>query len=117
LFFRDIFDRATNLLPCPSMHSCIIPQPSHVAWLVTLTRFRDLPEALLAKGSMESAGRECFLVDDNLVRLDLFISNLVGGVKLQVRAEDVAEATEILNLPTPDASAWVGLPLPLHGKA
>ena len=118
---------------------------------VTLRRFRDLPEALLAKGGLESAGIECHLVDDNMVRMDWFISNLLGGVKLQVWPEDIAEATEILNLPIPEtldvegsgvytqphcpncssmdvsfeelnkpvayASAWVGLPLPLHRKA
>lgn len=37
-----------------------------------------------------------------MVRLDWFISNLLGGVKLQVWPEDVAEATEILNLPIPE---------------
>ncbi len=118
---------------------------------VTLRKFRDLPEALLAKGSLESAGIECHLVDENMVRMDWFISNLLGGVKLQVWPEDVAEATEILNLPIPEsldvegsglyqqphcpncnsmdvtfeelnkpvayASAWVGLPLPVHRKA
>jgi hypothetical protein len=45
--------------------------------LVTIRQFRDLPEALLAKGCLESAGIECFLRDDNLVRLDWFISNFV----------------------------------------
>lgn len=86
-----------------------------------------------------------------MVRMDWFISNLLGGVKLQVWPEDVAEATEILDLPIPEtlevegsglyqqphcpncnsldvtfeelnkpvayASAWVGLPLPVHRKA
>ncbi|HET8827600.1 MAG TPA: hypothetical protein VFM77_20840, partial [Terriglobales bacterium] len=47
--------------------------------LVLLRRFRDLPEALLAKGMLESAGIPCFLADDNMVRLDWFISNLLGG--------------------------------------
>lgn len=70
--------------------------------LVTIKKFRDLPEALLAKGSLESAGIECHLVDDNMVRMDWFISNLLGGVKLQVRPEDIPDATEILNLPTPE---------------
>jgi hypothetical protein len=70
--------------------------------LVTIKKFRDLPEALLAKGSLESAGIECHLMDDNMVRMDWFISNLLGGVKLQVRPEDIPEATEILSLPTPE---------------
>ncbi len=43
--------------------------------LKTVRQFRDLPEALLAKGCLESAGIECFLGDENLVRLDWFISN------------------------------------------
>lgn len=69
---------------------------------VTLRQFRDLPEALLAKGSLESAGIEAYLVDDNMIRMDWFISNLLGGIKLKVRAEDAEAATEILNQPTPE---------------
>jgi hypothetical protein len=67
--------------------------------LVTIRQFRDLPEALLAKGSLESSGIECFLADDNLVRLDWFISNLIGGIKLKVRAADAANAQELLDEP------------------
>lgn len=67
--------------------------------LVTIRQFRDLPEALLAKGSLESAGIECFLRDDNLVRLDWFISNFIGGIKLCVRPEDVENARQLLDEP------------------
>jgi len=69
---------------------------------VTLLKFLDLPEALLAKGSLESAGIEAYLVDDNMVRLDWFISNILGGIKLKVRAEDAEAAREILNQPIPE---------------
>jgi len=68
---------------------------------VTLRQFRDLPEALLAKGSLESAGIQAYLVDDNMIRMDWFISNLLGGIKLKVRAEDAEAASEILNQPIP----------------
>jgi len=67
--------------------------------LVTIRQFRDLPEALLAKGSLESSGIECFLADDNLVRLDWFISNFIGGIKLNVRAVDAANAQKLLDEP------------------
>ena len=67
--------------------------------LVTIRQFRDLPEALLAKGSLQSAGIECFLADENLVRLDWFISNFIGGIKLNVRAADVENARKILDEP------------------
>jgi len=70
--------------------------------LVLLRRFRDLPEALLAKGMLESTGIPCSLADDNMVRLDWFISNLLGGVKLMVDAEDFAEASRVLNEPAPE---------------
>jgi hypothetical protein len=65
--------------------------------LVMLRRFRDIPEALLAKGRLESCGIECFLADDNMVRMDWFLSNLLGGVKLMVDAEEFTEAARILN--------------------
>lgn len=67
--------------------------------LVTIRQFRDLPEALLAKGSLESAGFECYLRDDNLVRLDWFISNFVGGIKLCVKPEDAYDARKLLDEP------------------
>jgi len=69
--------------------------------LVMLRQFRDLPEALLAKGSLESAGIQVFLVDDNMVRMDWFISNLVGGIKLCVRQENEEAALEVLDQGTP----------------
>lgn len=78
------------------------PQPrAELAFrgLITIRQFRDLPEALLAKGSLESAGIECFLADENLVRLDWFISNFVGGIKLRVRPHDVENAEKILSEP------------------
>ncbi len=39
---------------------------------VTLRQYRDLPDALLAKGSLESAGIQAYLADDNLIRLGWF---------------------------------------------
>jgi hypothetical protein len=67
--------------------------------LVTVRQFRDLPEALLAKGCLESVGIECFLGDENLVRLDWFISNFIGGIKLNVKVEDLESAQKILDEP------------------
>src|ERR1700678_254219 len=74
-------------------------QEMEVQELVTIRQFRDLPEALLAKGSLESAGIECFLADENLVRLDWFISNFIGGIKLNVRTADEVNARQLLDEP------------------
>ena len=70
--------------------------------LVSIRRFRDLHEALLAKGSLESSGIECFLADDNMIRMDWFISNLLGGIKLAVNQEDAEAAIAILDEPMPE---------------
>jgi hypothetical protein len=74
-------------------------QSIEIRELVTIRKFRDLPEALLAKGCLESAGIECSLADENMVRLDWFISNFIGGIKLNVRTEDVDNARKILDEP------------------
>jgi hypothetical protein len=68
---------------------------------VTVARFRDLSEALLAKAMLESAGIECFLADQDLVRMDWLYSNAIGGMRLQVKEEDADAATEILKQPIP----------------
>lgn len=76
-------------------------RPELQKWIV-LRRFRDLPEAILAKGSLESSGIECVLTDDNMVRLDWFISNGIGNVKLNVKPEDVEAAEALLSQPIPE---------------
>ncbi len=65
--------------------------------LVLLRRFRDIPEALLAKGRLEASGIECFLADENMARM--FISNFLGGVKLLVEPAEFSKASRLLNEP------------------
>jgi hypothetical protein len=76
---------------------------------ITVARFRDLPEALLAMGSLESAATDCRLVDDNIVRLDWFWSNLMGGIKLVVKPEEEQSAREMLSLPIPERIEVAGV--------
>jgi len=78
--------------------------------LTMICRYRDLPEALVAKASLESAGVACFLADENIVRMDWFWSNLLGGVKLFVHTEDADAAVKILEEPAPDAFDVGGTP-------
>lgn len=64
--------------------------------LVTLWRYRDLPEALVAKSKLDSDGVWCALADKEIVRLDWFWSDFVGGVRLQVADEDAEHALALL---------------------
>jgi hypothetical protein len=73
-----------------------------LADVVSIRQFRDLPEALLAKGALDSAEIESFLVDDNMVRMDWFWSNLVGGIKLCVKQEDAEAALDLLEQSIPE---------------
>lgn len=73
--------------------------------LITLRRYRDLSEAIVARGVVESAGIFCFLKDENFVRLDWQMSNLIGGIRLQVPAADAEAAEAVLAQPVPDSFA------------
>jgi len=94
---EDEMDR--RQLKCPDDPAPEEREELEVRDLVTIRQFRDLPEALLAKGCLESVGIECFLGDENLVRLDWFISNFIGGIKLNVKVADVENARKILDEP------------------
>lgn len=63
---------------------------------VKVFQFRDLGEALVIKGLLESSGINCLLGDENTVRMDWFWSNAIGGVKLWVPAEDEDAARSLL---------------------
>jgi hypothetical protein len=78
------------------------PDSVELADVVSIRQFRDLPEALLAKGALDSAEIESFLVDDNMIRIDCFFSNLVGGIKLCVKQEDADAALDLLEQSIPE---------------
>jgi hypothetical protein len=69
--------------------------------LVTIRTFRDLGEAFVTRGLLESAGIACHLQDENLIRADWLLSNVIGGARLQVAASDEEQALEILSQPIP----------------
>jgi hypothetical protein len=71
------------------------PPPVDHRPLVNVGKYRDLPEAQIAQSVLNSAGIPSFLADENTIRMDWLWSNLLGGIKLQVRASD-AEAAEAM---------------------
>lgn len=64
--------------------------------LVVIRSFWGLLDAELARGALEAAGIEAFLFDDNMVRMDWFNANALGGVKLRVDAHNVEAANRVL---------------------
>jgi hypothetical protein len=68
------------------------PEPTPPEGMVTVGRFESPVEAQMAKGALESAGVESFLVGENA-------NNLIQSafrVRLQVREEDESAARELL---------------------
>jgi len=75
-------------------------EPTPAEGLVTVARFSDPAEAQMARGMLESAGVETFMVGEN-------VNSLMPGtfrVRVQVRREDEAGARELLGL-TEDADS------------
>jgi hypothetical protein len=91
--------------------------------LVTVRRYRDLAEAYLGRSLLESAGIPAWIADENLVRMDWFYSNLVGGMRLQVAEGEEAAAREILEEGAPgtitygEAEVYVQPTCPKCGSA
>jgi len=77
--------------------------------LVTVRRYRDLSEAIVARSLVESAGIEVYLQNENLVRLDWPVSNGIGGIRLQVDVANEVAAVELLSQPVPEAISFGGL--------
>ena len=64
--------------------------------IVTIRRFRDLSEAIVARGALEASGIPCFLRNENTVRIDWQISNAIGGICLDVLDSDRESAEAVL---------------------
>ena len=64
--------------------------------LVTIASFDFPDEAEAAKLFLEQSGVHAFLADDNLVGMDWFLANAVGGVKVQVADSDADNAEAAL---------------------
>lgn len=63
---------------------------------VTLQVFQYSSEAQIIKGRLESEGIPVVLRDEFTIDTDPFLSQAIGGVKLQVVKKDEAKAREIL---------------------
>ena len=75
-------------------------EPTPPEGLVTVARFVDGVEAQMAKGMLESAGVETFLVGESINQL----MPIAFRVRLQVRLEDEAGARELLDGTRVDAA-------------
>jgi hypothetical protein len=64
--------------------------------MITIRTFINPIEANIIKGRLESAGIPVLLLDENTVNTYWLYANAIGGMRLQVKEEDVESALNIL---------------------
>jgi hypothetical protein len=69
---------------------------SEEPYLVTVLTVSYPHELVVARGRLEAESIPYFVQDELTLQIDPFYSNAMGGLRLQVRQEDVERATEIL---------------------
>lgn len=82
-------------------------------WVLVAT-FRDLPQAHVARGTLEAQGLTVALTDEYTVGADWLMSIAIGGVGLGVKASQEEAAREILEHESFDAATASGLPVELQ---
>jgi len=70
---------------------------SRTSPFVLVERHLYVSSALSSKSVLESAGIECVLSDEHMIRMDWFWSNALGGVKVWARESDVADSIDLLD--------------------
>jgi len=68
--------------------------------MVTVASFGTPIDAHVARGRLEDNGIDAYVADENMVGVAWHLGLAVGGVKLQVAAEDAERAREILASPS-----------------
>lgn len=65
--------------------------------LVTVAAYYDTASAYLARATLEAAGLQVFLRNEHLVGVQSLYATAVGGVEVQVFADDAQNACDILS--------------------
>jgi hypothetical protein len=95
----EIPEEPDRLPPIPPEYADANIDPDE---LVVIRRFRDFPEAMMARATLDSAGIQCAVLDENIIRMNWLGSNAFGGLKLAVRQEDAETALDVLEQAIPD---------------
>jgi hypothetical protein len=64
--------------------------------LVVVRTYSHAMEAQMACGALQAAGIDARIADEHLVTQDWLLSNVVGGVRLQVPASQIDDARSVI---------------------
>jgi hypothetical protein len=63
---------------------------------VTIRTFDNYIDANIISGKLQAEGITCFLADEYTATINPFLSNAIGGIKLNVPEAEAAKARELL---------------------
>lgn len=66
---------------------------------MNLVKVRTFDSSFLANitlTKLQSCGIDCYLFDENTVSMNPILGNVIGGIKLMVKEEDIEETTQLL---------------------
>lgn len=64
--------------------------------LVTIAEYTNALQAHIARGRLEAEGLEVHIADEHYITMNWYLSNALGGVKLQVAENKIEQAKEVL---------------------
>ena len=68
-----------------------------MAKLITITSFTNYLEAHIAKGRLEAEGIKTFLADKHYISMVWYLSDALGGIRIQVLEKDQDKAQKIIS--------------------
>ena len=63
---------------------------------ITVLTFSYLHELAIVRGRLEAEGIECVVKDELTTQIQPFLTNVIGGIKLQVKESDLQSAITVL---------------------
>ena len=64
--------------------------------LETIAQFNDPVDAQLLQGRLQAEGIPAFLADEHLIQANRLLSIALGGVRVQVAADDLSRAQTVM---------------------
>ncbi len=83
-------------LPLPELKPTGRENTDYADDFETVARYLNPTQAHIVRSCLEAAGVPAMIADDNMVRMLSIISVAVGGVRILVPADRVAEAREVI---------------------
>lgn len=92
----ELRERGIAPPPPPEPEPVEAEDPQSPDILVTVARFSKPMEAQILRMRLEADGIPAVIADENMIRVNWFLSNALGGVRVQVPSRRLQEAHEVM---------------------